>query len=87
MGQQGAVAAEVAQRVDGVEGEVDRPRPQACLPGGVREVLQVGGEEVSTDDEFARGIMSAFQRGALPLLVQRGRRGYFITLPTKGLKT
>jgi len=50
-------------------------------------ILQVGGEEVSTDDEFARGIMSAFQRGALPLLVQRGRRGYFITLPTKGLKT
>ena len=50
-------------------------------------ILQVGGEEVSNGDELARGIMFAFQRGALPLLVQRGRRGYFITLPIRGLKT
>jgi Do/DeqQ family serine protease len=50
-------------------------------------ILQVGGEELSAEEGFARGVMLAFQRGALPLLVQRGRRGYFITLPVKGLKT
>jgi S1-C subfamily serine protease len=50
-------------------------------------ILQVGGEEGPTEDEFAHGVMLAFQRGGLPLLVQRGRRGYFITLPIKGLKT
>jgi serine protease Do len=54
------------------------------VPGDL--ILQVGGEEISTEEDFARGIMLAFQRGALPLLVQRGRRGYFITLPIKGLK-
>jgi S1-C subfamily serine protease len=48
-------------------------------PGDI--ILQVGGEEVSSDDEFAHGVMLAFQRGAFPMLVQRGRRGYYITLP------
>jgi serine protease Do len=47
-------------------------------------ILQVGGEEVATDEEFAHGVMLAFQRGSFPMLVQRGRRGYFITLPIKG---
>ncbi len=48
-------------------------------------IRQVGGEEVSSEDEFAHGVMLAFQRGAFPMLVQRGRRGYYITLPiTKG---
>ena len=50
-------------------------------------ILQVGGEEVATDDEFAHGVMLAFQRGAFPLLVQRGRRGYYITLPIRGTRT
>jgi len=49
-------------------------------------ILQVGGEEVSTDEEFAHGVMLAFQRGAFPMLVQRGRRGYYITLPIKGTR-
>jgi serine protease Do len=47
-------------------------------------ILQVGGEEVSTDDGFAHGVMLAFQRGAFPMLVQRGRRGYYVTIPIKG---
>ncbi len=47
-------------------------------------ILQVGGEEISTNDEFAHGVMLAIQRGAFPMLVQRGRRGYFITLPLRG---
>jgi len=50
-------------------------------------ILQVGGEEISTDDEFAHGIMLAIQRGAFPMLVQRGRRGYYITLPIRGTST
>ena len=50
-------------------------------------ILQVGGEEVATDDEFAHGVMLAFQRGALPLLVQRGQRGYSVTLPITGAGT
>jgi len=50
-------------------------------------ILQVGGEEIATDEEFAHGVMLAFQRGAFPLLVQRGRRGYYITLPIKGTRT
>ena len=29
-------------------------------------ILQVGGEEVATDDEFAHGVMLAFQRGRVP---------------------
>jgi serine protease Do len=49
-------------------------------------ILQVGGEEVATDEEFAHGVMLSFQRGAFPLLVQRGRRGYYITLPIKGTR-
>ncbi|MHB8835332.1 MAG: trypsin-like peptidase domain-containing protein [Candidatus Methylomirabilia bacterium] len=47
-------------------------------------ILQVGGEEISTNDEFAHGVMLAIQRGAFPMLVQRGRRGYYVTLPIKG---
>jgi serine protease Do len=50
-------------------------------PGDI--ILQVGGEEASTDDEFAHGVMLAFQRGSFPMLVQRGRRGYYITIPLK----
>ena len=50
-------------------------------------ILQVGGEEISTDDEFAHGVMLAIQRGAFPMLVQRGRRGYYITLPIRGTTT
>jgi serine protease Do len=47
-------------------------------------ILQVGGEEARTDEEYAHAVMLAFQRGAFPMLVQRGRRGYYITLPIKG---
>jgi Do/DeqQ family serine protease len=50
-------------------------------------ILQVGGEEVATEAEFAHGVMLALQRGAFPLLVQRGRRGYYITLPIKATRT
>jgi len=47
-------------------------------------ILQVGGEEARTEEEYAHAVMLAFQRGAFPMLVQRGRRGYYITLPIKG---
>jgi serine protease Do len=47
-------------------------------------VLQVGGEEAQTEEEYARGVMLALQRGACPMLVQRGRRGYYVTLPIRG---
>jgi serine protease Do len=46
-------------------------------------ILQVGGEEVATEEEFVHGVMLAFQRGAFPLLIQRGRRGYLVTIPIK----
>ena len=46
-------------------------------------VLQVGGEEARTEEEYAHGVMLAFQRGACPMLVQRGRRGYYVTLPIR----
>jgi Do/DeqQ family serine protease len=54
-------------------------------PGDV--ILQVGGEEVASGDELAHGVMLAFQRGAFPMLVKRGQRGYYITLPIKGTRT
>ena len=44
-------------------------------------LLQVGGEEVETLDQYAHGVLLAAQRGKFPLLVQRGRRGYYITIP------
>ena len=47
-------------------------------------ILQVLGEEAKTEEEYAHGVMLAFQRGACPMLVQRGRRGYQITLPVRG---
>ncbi|HWR97097.1 MAG TPA: PDZ domain-containing protein, partial [Candidatus Methanoperedens sp.] len=47
-------------------------------------VLQVGGEEARTEEEYAHGVMLAFQRGTFPMLVQRGRRGYYVTLPIRG---
>ena len=46
-------------------------------------ILQVGGEEARTEAEYAHGVMLAFQRGVFPMLVQRGRRGYYITLPIR----
>ncbi|HEY5998042.1 MAG TPA: trypsin-like peptidase domain-containing protein [bacterium] len=44
-------------------------------------ILQVAGEEARTEEEYAHGVVLAFQRGGFPMLVQRGRRGYYITLP------
>lgn len=44
-------------------------------------ILQVGGEEVSTREEYGRGILVASQRGKVLLLIQRGRRGYYINIP------
>jgi len=44
-------------------------------------VLQVAGEEVGSLESFGHGILLATQRGKFPLLVQRGRRGYYVTLP------
>lgn len=49
-------------------------------------ILQIGGEEATTDEEFSHGVMLAFQRGAFPMLVQRGRRGYYITLQIRVTK-
>lgn len=46
-------------------------------------ILQAGGDEVATEDGFSHAVMLAFQRGSLPLIVQRGRRAYSIALPIK----
>jgi serine protease Do len=44
-------------------------------------IVEVGGEEITTAEGYGRGIMLATQRGQIPLLVQRGRRGYYVTVP------
>jgi Do/DeqQ family serine protease len=46
-------------------------------------ILQVGGEEARTEEEYVHGVMLGLQRGAFPMLVQRGRRGYYITIPLR----
>ena len=44
-------------------------------------VLQIAGEEPASEEEFGHGVMLGFQRGKFALLVQRGRRGYYVTIP------
>jgi Do/DeqQ family serine protease len=58
----------------------DGPAAEIGLgPGDV--ILQVGGDAVGTREEYGHGVLAASQRGKIMLLVQRGRRGYYVSIP------